>query len=96
MKSTVGIIQSLNYILDAQHSERTELVKKLQNSIWNDESIQDERLNEILSELAYDLDFYEPNEEWKKESPNYYGDERLEELIKLGMQKIEEYSKASQ
>lgn len=96
MKSTVEIIQSLNYILDAQHPERTELVKKLQNAIWNDESIQDERLNEILSELAYDLDFYEPNEEWKKESPNYYGDERLEELIKLGMQKIEEYSKASQ
>lgn len=96
MKSTVEIIQSLNYILDAQHPERTELVKKLQNAIWNDESIEDERLNEILSELAYDLDFYEPNEEWKKESPNYYGDERLEELIKLGMQKIEEYSKASQ
>jgi hypothetical protein len=94
MKSTVEIIQSLNYILDAKHPERTELVKKLQNAIWNDESIQDERLNEILSELAYDLDFYEPNEEWKKESPNYYGDERLEELIKIGIQKIEEYSKA--
>ncbi|PGH40574.1 MAG: hypothetical protein CRN43_02190 [Candidatus Nephrothrix sp. EaCA] len=95
MKSTVEIIQSLNYILDAQHTERTGLVKKFQSGIWNDENIQDEKLNDILSELAYDLDFYEPNDEWKKESPNYYGDECLEELIKLGIEKIEKYRKAS-
>jgi len=96
MKSTIEMIQSLNHILDAQNSERIELVKELQNEIWSDESIQDEKLNEILSALAYDLDFYEPNEEWKKGSPNYYGDERLEELLKLGIQKIEDYNKASQ
>jgi uncharacterized protein YozE (UPF0346 family) len=96
MKSTVEIIQSMNYILDARHPKRTEIVKEFQNGIWNDESMQDEKLNEILSELAYDLDFYEPNDEWKKESPNYYGDERLEELIKFGIEKIEEYRKASQ
>lgn len=66
MKSTVEIIQSLNSILDAKHPERTELVKKLQNAIWNDESIQDERLNEILSELAYDLDFTNPMKNGKK------------------------------
>ncbi|MCX2433425.1 hypothetical protein [Pedobacter sp. GR22-10] len=95
MKSTVEIIESLNYILVALHPERTELVKKFQNEIWDDESIQDEKLNEILSELAYDLDFYEPNEEWEMESINYYGDKHLEELIKLGMQKLEEYNKAS-
>jgi hypothetical protein len=96
MKSTIEMIQSLNHILDAQNSERTELVKELQNEIWSDESIQDDKLNEILSGLAYDLDFYEPNEEWKKESPNYYGNERLEEVLKLGIQKIEDYNKASQ
>lgn len=96
MKSTVEIIQSLNQILESPTSKRTELVKAFQDEIWNDESIQDVELNDILSELAYDLDFYEPNEKWKKESPNYYGEERLEELIKSGIQKIEEYRKASQ
>lgn len=96
MKSTVEIINILRHILDAQLSERTNLIKELQNEIWNDESIQDDKLNEILSELAYDLDFYEPNEEWKKESPNYYGDERLNELLQLGIQQIENYNKASQ
>jgi hypothetical protein len=91
MKTTAEMIQRLDYILNASQPERMGLVKKFQNEIWNDESIQDERLNEILSELAYDLDFYEPNEEWKKESPNYFGDERLEELIRRGIQKIEEH-----
>lgn len=91
MKTTAEIMQFLNYILEAPQPQRKVLVKKFQSEIWNDETIQNERLNEILSELAYDLDFYEPNEEWKKESPNYFGDERLQELIKLGIQKIEEY-----
>ena len=58
MKFTVEIIQSLNHILDVQHPERMELVKEFQNEIWSDKSIQHEKLNEILSELAYDLDFY--------------------------------------
>lgn len=94
MKSIVEITQSLNLILDVQDAERIELVGKFQYEIWNDESIKDEKLNEILSELAYDLDFYEPNEEWRKKSSSYYGEERLEELIKLGIQKIEEHSKS--
>lgn len=95
MKSTVEIINLLNYILDAQLSERANLVIELQNVIWNDESIHDDKLNEILSELAYDLDFYEPNEEWKKESPNYYGDKRLNEILKQGIRQIEKYNKTS-
>lgn len=95
MKSIFEIVQSLKYILSVRYSERIALVKKFQNEIWNDESVRDERLNEILSELAYDLDFYEPNEEWKGESSNYYGDEILENLIKSGMRKIEEYNKFS-
>lgn len=31
-----------------------------------------------MSELAYDLDFYEPNEEWKKEDTSYYSEDRLD------------------
>jgi hypothetical protein len=90
MKSSVELIQILNRILNVSTSEKVTLVKTLQNEIWNDESLQDKALNEILSELAYDLDFYEPNEIWKKESPNYYGDERLDEIIKSGIQRIEQ------
>lgn len=59
------------------------LIKKFQELVWNDENA-----NEILSELAYDLDFYEPNEKYRKENPSYYGDNRLEEEIKSAIQKL--------
>lgn len=92
---TIELIKLLQSILEAQHSNRSELVKEFQDKIWNEESLLTENLNKLLSELAYDLDFYEPNEEWRKESPNYYGDKYLEELIKLKIKQIEEYTKTS-
>ena len=62
---------------------RKELIKEFQNLIWNDEESID-----ILKDLAYDLDFYEPNEILRKEDPSYYGDERLEKEIKEVLQKL--------
>lgn len=67
--------------------DRRRLISEFQELIWNNEN-----LNEILSELAYDLDFYEPNEEWRKEAPSYYGDDRLEVVIKTAIQKLQEQS----
>lgn len=65
---------------------RERLIFEFQELIWNDENA-----NEILSGLAYDLDFYEPNEELRKEDPSYYGDDRLEE-VKSAIQKLQEQS----
>ena len=62
---------------------RKRLISEFQESIWNEKNA-----NEILIELAHDLDFYEPNEEWRKQEPSYYGDERLEQEIKLALQKL--------
>ena len=90
MKSIIEITENLNQILKAKEPVRIELVKSFQNEVWNDEFMED-KLYEILSELAYDLDFYEPNEEWRKEDISYYGNQRLEELIKIGISKIENY-----
>ena len=92
MKSNIELIQLLQTVLGTEHRVKQELIKKFQDEVWNDESIQDETLNEILSELAYDLDFYEPNEEWRKESLSYYGDDRLEEVVKTAIQKLQEQS----
>jgi hypothetical protein len=44
--------------------------------------------NEMLSALAYDLDFYEPDEALRKQEPSYYGDERLEAEIKSVLRKL--------
>ena len=82
MKSNVELIQLLQTLLGAEHRVKQDLIRKFQDEVWNDESIQDETLNEILSELAYDLDFYEPNEEWRKESLSYYGDDIAEFVSK--------------
>lgn len=47
--------------------DRKQLISEFQELIWSDENA-----NAILSGLAYDLDFYEPKEELRKEAPNYY------------------------
>jgi hypothetical protein len=65
----------------------------VQSRIWDDKIIDDEALNSILSELAYDLDFYEPNEELRKESSNYYGNDYLHTLIQESINKIVLYTK---
>jgi len=72
-------------------NERVLQIKEFQSIVWNDSSIQEEKLNDILTDIAYELDFYEPNEIWRKESPNYYGDEQLEDVLKKAMEKIELY-----
>jgi hypothetical protein len=75
-------MQLLEQILQDKEN-RVILIKKFQEEIWNNDNA-----NEILSDLAYDLDFYEPNEGWRKESSSYYGDERLEQEIKLALEKL--------
>jgi hypothetical protein len=67
--------------------DRKRLISEFHDLIWKDENA-----NEILTELAYDLDFYEPKEELRKEDPSYYGDERLEEEVRLAIHKIQEQS----
>lgn len=42
-----------------------------------------------IPDLAYDLDYYQPNIELRKEDPGYYGDEQLEMEFKSAIEKIE-------
>lgn len=79
----------MNEALAASGQERMLILKEFQDIAWNDVSIEDEQINDILTDAAYILDFYEPNEAWRKEDPSYYGDERLVEEIKSMLQKLE-------
>lgn len=54
----------------------SDLIRKFQDEIWN----RDET-DEILIELAYDLDYYEPNHLLRMEDRSYYGNERLVQVI---------------
>lgn len=75
-------MEILNKILEDKHN-RVNLIKQFQELVWNDYSA-----NEVLADLAYDLDFYEPNSEWRKEDLSYYGDERLEKEVRSAIEKL--------
>jgi len=77
-------MEILEKILQDKQNRKV-LIKEFQELVWNDNNA-----NEILSELAYDLDFYEPNEEWRKECQSYFGDDRLDEIVKAAKQQIKE------
>lgn len=85
------IISLLQKISTSSKEERAANIKKLQNIIWNDNSISDDYLNNVLTDIAYILDFYESDARKRKESPNYYDDIQLMNEIKLAAQKIEDY-----
>ena len=81
----------------SDRDKREALIEEFQEKVWNGAGYSaDERINKVLSELAYDLDFYEPNEQWRKEDPSYYGEERLKQEIHSTLQKLEEHKEASQ
>jgi hypothetical protein len=93
MKSATEIIEILNKILKEKEPFRTELIDDFQSDFFNDDCMED-ALCEIVRVIAVDLDFYEPNEEWRKQDSSFYGNEKLEEIIKQGIIKIENYNKA--
>lgn len=89
--NTNRIITNLNEILNSSREKRVEIIKDFQNRFWDDNSITNHAIENILSELTYDLNFYEPDVKLRKESPSYYGDDLLEEIIKGYIQKIKKH-----
>ena len=86
-----------NFLAQAQSLkgyERHILIKKVCDLIWDDNSMRDSDLNDLLTDIGYILEDYEPNVTWRKASQSYYGDERLEQEIKSALQKLEKYSDA--
>lgn len=89
------LIEILEVAQQTTGSERANKIKEFQEIVWDDETIEDENLNDLLSTLAYDFDYYEPDEKMRKDDPNYYGDERLTDEITAGLEKLKEYKEAS-
>ena len=64
---------------------RKRFISEFQESIWNAENA-----NEILTELAYQLDFYEPDETERRKEPSYFGDDKLAVEVALAIQQLKE------
>ena len=47
-----------------------------------------ERAWEILGDLALDLEYYEPNPEWRREDKSFYGDERAVAEIRAALERL--------
>jgi hypothetical protein len=74
-------IKRIEQILSAKGDNRIALIKSLQNEIWErDGSCSGEKV-EILADLAYDLDFYEPDPAKRAESASFYDDRHLDALL---------------
>lgn len=62
----------------------SEAIEALQTMVWKSkdwESAMSPDVVEVLSELAYDLDFYEPDASARAEDRSYFGDDRaLQEI----------------
>lgn len=86
------ITSILEKILSSPKQKKIELIIKFQELVWNDESIKNNEIEEVLSTIAYDLDFYEPNERKRKEDPSFYGENRLEHEIKSTLEILNRYA----
>jgi len=71
-------IKKLLIRIKLDNLNRDKLIQKFQKIIWEDEDINiSNTQKEILSELAYDLDYYESDIEKRAEDITFYGDEKL-------------------
>jgi len=68
--------------------QSSNLVKDFQEQIWGMEDDNDEF--KILTRLAYDLDFYEPDSEMRKESSSFFDEKKMKELVKEALEKLNE------
>jgi len=69
--------------------QRTEYINQFQEIVWNDSPVPSEEWAwDILSELAYDLEFYVADETARREDPSYYGDDRAEAEIQGALAKL--------
>lgn len=78
------------YLLLNDISNRNKNYLELDKYVNNHyENFENQETRNILSDLVLDLDNYEPNENLRCESVSYFGDERLEELVKEALEKLD-------
>jgi len=93
MKSDSEIVEALKVILTKQGSDKLEYIMSFQKEVFNNETVIDENLDDVLSDLAYDLDFYEPNDERRKRNSSLRSEQYIDELIGEAIEKIENHEK---
>jgi len=76
----------------AKEKDKMEAIKKIQKFGWESEEFfaLNEPVQQILSEFAYDLDFYVSDENMQREVPSYYGGGKLNQEIADVVKKLDQ------
>ena len=84
-----SIIERLKALVDRRF-ELAARIPDVQQAIWSTaEAGEDDVRWEILRDLAYDLDYYQPDERVRAGDTSLYGDERALSEIKEALAKLE-------
>lgn len=77
-------------LVEPDPATRTSLVMTWSDRVLNEESIiGNERLDEVLADLAYDMSFYEPDAVLRNEDWSYFGDDELVRRIQEALSKLQ-------
>lgn len=93
LDSLVALLQDML----ADHQPQLEKIHKFQDLVWNElRSIEGASAQQegIIGDLAYDLDFFEPDERVRAESTSYFGEERARNEIADALRRIEQEREA--
>ena len=69
---------------------RPTLIRNFQKLVWNfDGIIHNESVDGVIRDLAYDLEYYEPDSLWRAQDPSFYSDNRATDEIRSALLELE-------
>ncbi len=87
------MISLLTEIL-SEPEKRKRSVQIFQEEVWQGRAVFNEKwVEEMLSDLAYDLDYYESEPSRCQEDSTLYGDDKLEIEVRRVLAKMKEFSR---
>lgn len=83
-----NIILKVNKLL--LESDKGRAIKEFQDYVnSNDDFLKlEERIQDILTELSHDLDFFEPDAIYRREDPSFYDETRFKEEVAQALEKL--------
>ncbi len=88
MENLLEILRKI--LVENDKSNIDNLIIEFQKFVWLNSDFNDEDPSaHIFDDLADSLDYYEPNSELRRDSPSYYGEEKMRKEIKEALKKIE-------
>lgn len=81
-----AIEQALSLLAAVLMQPSNPTVKQFQNFIWDSEGSG--AVAEVLGDLAYDLDFFEPDPKKRSEDPSFFDSNRVKSLVVEALEEI--------